>query len=184
MEPVRHRPPHPGGKQGLEHFSLVVGVGPEQPEKFPLGQDNHLGELLAGEVEQFLGPAADGAFAAALHKPEFPLFQAEALVGLPQLRRLGVPVDVGVLTAAEPVGLPLEGEVKLHQGGQFLRGAHAAHAPKASLAAGGFAVQGKTHGVQQGGLSPSRGAGDEKQPRFVKLGEIQFRFFQIGPEGL
>ena len=160
VEAVRHLPPHPGGKQGFQHLPLVAGAGPQQPQKLPLGQHNHLGELLAGQVEQLLGPAADGAVAFALQQgPVLPL-QAEALVALPQLGGLGVAVDVGVLAAAKAVALPLQGELQLHQSGQLLGGAAAAHLGKAAPAPGGFAVQGKAHGVQQGGLPPAGGPGD------------------------
>ena len=48
VEAVCHFPPHPGGEQGLQHFPLVLGVGPQQPQEIPLGQHDHLGELLAG----------------------------------------------------------------------------------------------------------------------------------------
>ena len=37
VEALRDPPPQPGGEQGLQHFSLVLGVGPQQPEKVPLG---------------------------------------------------------------------------------------------------------------------------------------------------
>ena len=167
--------PHLGGEQGAQHVALLLGAGPEQPEEVPLGQDDDLGELFAAQVEQLLRPAADGAFAAALQQDELPLFPAEALVAVPGLGQLGVPVDPQEDGPAEAVLLPLEGEVELHHRGLVLAGAHAAHGGEGPAAPGGPAVQGKAHGVQQGGLPPAGGAGDEKQPCVGKLGEVQLR---------
>ena len=64
----------------------------------------------------------------------------------PQLGFL-VPLAVGVLAAAEPVGLPLQGEVEFHQGGQVLWGAHAPHGGKTAPPAGGPAKQREANGV-------------------------------------
>ena len=184
LEPLLHVLPHLGGEQGPQNVPLLLGAGPQQPQKLPLGQHDHLGELLAAQVQKLLGPAADGALAAALHQGELPVLQMVALVAVPGLGELCVPVDMHVDAPPEPVHLPLQSEVKLHHRGHVLAGAHAPHGREAPLAPGGLAVQGKAHGVQKGGLAPAGGPGDEEQPVLRQGGEVQLRRLQIGPKGL
>ena len=140
MEAVGDRSPYPGRKQCFKHLALIVGIGPQQPQEFSLGQHDHLRELFARQVQKLLGAAADSAFAPAFQQTELPILLTEALVGFPEFRGFRVPVDMGVLASTEPVGLPLQGKVKLHQGREVLRSAHAAHPGKTAPAAGSFAV--------------------------------------------
>ena len=64
---------------------LFLGIGPQQPQKFPLGQYDHLGKLLRGQVEQLLGHIAHRRFAFAFQQPEFPIFQQKSIRENPEI---------------------------------------------------------------------------------------------------
>ncbi len=161
-EAVGQRLPPLGGKQGAEHLPLLLGIGPEQPEKLSLGQDDDLGKLFAGQVQKLLRLVPHGGFAPALQQPPFAAFQYKAFVGVPQLRFLCIAVDVDKPGPPEAVHAVQQGEFIVRQRGDVVCGPHAAHGIKAPAPAGGPAVKGKAHGVQQGGFSPAGGAGNEK----------------------
>ncbi len=173
-----------GGKQGAQDFPLFLGACPQKPQELPLGQDGHLGKLLAGKVQKAFRPAADSGFRAAIQQMGLPVFQGKALVALLDLRLLGAAVDFIKAAALEAVSFSSQGEVELHLGGQIHGGAHAAHTGKVPLAAGCLAVQGKAHRVQQGGFPPAGRPGDEEQPCLLKFCKIYFHPLQIRPEGL
>ncbi len=76
-----------------------------------------------------------------------------------------------------------DAEVETHDGLGGGLGLLGAHLGGAAAGAGGLAVEGEGHGVEQGGLARAGGAGDEEKIGAAQVGEVEGLARGVGTEG-
>src|SRR5665647_1355504 len=175
----------------------LVRVGLDELLEAPLGEHDHLAELLAAEAEHVLSLGLDlrpaGGQGGAVDRPGAVVAATEAPHrGLLGMRGRALSAQLGTLLLGEAlhaVEVGADREVKDDAGERAGVGVVAAHrgAAAAALALGaaaGVAVEGERHGVEDGRLARAGGSGDEEESGAAQVGEVERLHARVGPEGL
>ena len=180
LYPVLKRHIESGLEDLPENLLPAFGVCQQQLEEIPLGDHGDLGKLAAVQSDDSVDLPGN-----------FPALGDQTAVGQAKLgvrflyhtsrAPLGRAFVLGI--SADGIGFAAVREGQFHKGGSVRLGVLGAEHGRVPVAAAGFPVEGVCNGVEQGGFTGSRVAGDQVKPLSAQLLQVYRHLTGVWPKG-
>ena len=180
LYPVLKRHIEPGFENLPENLLPAFGVCQQQLEKIPLGYHGDLGKLAAVQPDDSVD--LPGNLPALGDQPAV----RQAKLGIRFLHHasrapLGRALVLGI--SADGIGFAAVREDQFHKGGCVRLGVFGAEHGRVPVAAAGLPIEGVCNGVEQGGFTGSRVAGDQVKPLPAQLLQVYRHLTGVWPKG-